>query len=64
MVLWLFRRRGVGAIDSDDENPRLREKARRAPNSWLGRLESLIEEGQGRGEIRCDVEPSELVGLP
>ena len=40
------------------------KKARRAPNSWLDRLESLIEEGQGRGQIRCDVEPSELLGLP
>src|SRR5215469_6970617 len=51
------------AIDSDDGNPQLREKARRALNSWLGRLESIIEEGQGRGEIRRDVGPSELATL-
>lgn len=34
------------AIDSDDGNPRLREKARGALASWLDRLESIIEEGQ------------------
>lgn len=51
------------AIDSDDGNPQLREKARHALNSWLGRLESIIEEGQGRAEIRRYVEPSELATL-
>lgn len=48
------------AIDSDDGNPRLREKARRALNSWLDRLRSIIEEGQRRGEIRLDVDSSKL----
>ena len=51
------------AIDSDDGNPQLREKARRALGSWLERLQSIIEEGQRRGEIRSDVDSSELATL-
>jgi TetR/AcrR family transcriptional repressor of nem operon len=51
------------AIDSDDGNPRLREKARRALGSWLDRLESIIEQGQRRGEIRSDIDSSEVATL-
>ena len=51
------------AIDADDGNPQLRRKARRALNSWLGRLRSIIEEGRRRGEIRGDVDSSELATL-
>src|SRR5580693_2199546 len=43
------------AIDSDDGNPELRGKARRALSSLLGRLRRIIEEGQRSGEIRGDV---------
>jgi TetR/AcrR family transcriptional repressor of nem operon len=48
------------ATDSDDGKPALRTKARRAFNSWLNRLRSIVEEGQARGEIRSGVDPSEL----
>jgi TetR/AcrR family transcriptional regulator, transcriptional repressor for nem operon len=51
------------AIDSDDGNPQLREKARRALSSWLDRLRNIIEEGQRRGEVRGDVDSSELAAL-
>lgn len=51
------------ATDSDDGNPALRTKARRAFHSWLGRLRSIVEEGQRRGEIRSDVDPMELATL-
>lgn len=51
------------AIDSDDGNPQLREKARRALASWLDRLQSIIEEGQRGGEIRIDVDSSALAAL-
>jgi TetR/AcrR family transcriptional regulator, transcriptional repressor for nem operon len=51
------------AADSDDGNPALRRKVRRAFDSWLGRLRSIVEEGQGRGEIRRDVNPAELSTL-
>ena len=51
------------AIDSDDGNPQLREKARQALNGWLDRLQKIIEEGKRRGEVREDVDSSELATL-
>ena len=51
------------AIDSDDGNPQLREKARRALRGWLGRLRSIVEEGQRSGEISRDIDSSELATL-
>ncbi|HEX2661753.1 MAG TPA: TetR/AcrR family transcriptional regulator [Candidatus Acidoferrum sp.] len=51
------------AIDADDGNPRLREKARRALASWLGRLQSIVEDGQRQEEIRSDIDASELAAL-
>jgi TetR/AcrR family transcriptional regulator, transcriptional repressor for nem operon len=51
------------AIDSDDGNPELRGKARRALSSWLSRLKWIIEEGQRSGEIRRDVNSWELPAL-
>jgi TetR/AcrR family transcriptional regulator, transcriptional repressor for nem operon len=51
------------AIDSDDGNPQLREKARRALAGWLARIASIVEEGQGRGEIRPDIDSAELAAL-
>ena len=51
------------AIDSDDGNPQLRGKARRALSSWLDRLKSIAEEGKQRGEVRTDVESAELAAL-
>jgi TetR/AcrR family transcriptional regulator, transcriptional repressor for nem operon len=73
-IVWNFRDRRAGlvqggcpllntAIDSDDGNPALRAKARRAFNSWLGRLQSIVEEGQGRGEIRASINAMELATL-
>ena len=51
------------AIDSDDGNPQLRDKARRALGSWLDRLQAIIEEGRRRGEVRREVDSSELAAL-
>ena len=51
------------AIDSDDGNPQLRAKARRALGSWLYRLQSVTEEGQRRGEVRSDVDSAKLATL-
>ena len=51
------------AIDSDDGNPQLREKARKALDSWLDRIEAVVEEGQRRGEIRPDVDSAKLATL-
>jgi TetR/AcrR family transcriptional regulator, transcriptional repressor for nem operon len=51
------------AIDSDDGNPRLRAKARHALDSWLHRLQTIVEEGQRRGEVRRDVDSGKLAAL-
>lgn len=51
------------AIDSDDGNPQLREKARKALDSWLERIGAVVEEGQRRAEIRRDIDSSELAAL-
>ena len=51
------------AIDSDDGNPQLRAKARRALTWWLDRLQSIAEEGQKRGEVRSDVDSAKLATL-
>ena len=51
------------AIDSDDGNPQLRAKARRALSSLLDRLQSIAQEGQRRGEVRGDVDSAKLATL-
>jgi TetR/AcrR family transcriptional regulator, transcriptional repressor for nem operon len=51
------------AIDCDDGNPQLRARARRALSSWLDRLQSIAEEGQGRGEVRSDVDSAKVATL-
>jgi TetR/AcrR family transcriptional repressor of nem operon len=51
------------AIDSDNGNPQLRAKARRALGWWLDRLISIAEEGRMRGEVRPDVDSAELATL-
>ncbi len=48
------------AVDSDDGNPQLRAKARRALRLWLERLQSIAEEGKSKGEIRSDVDSAKL----
>jgi TetR/AcrR family transcriptional regulator, transcriptional repressor for nem operon len=51
------------AIESDDGNRQLRAKARQALSSLLGRLQSIAEEGQRRGEVRADVDSAKLATL-
>ena len=51
------------AIDSDDGNPRLRAKARKALSSWLVRLQEVAEEGKRRGEIRSHIDSAQLAML-
>jgi TetR/AcrR family transcriptional repressor of nem operon len=51
------------AIDSDDGNPQLRAKARKALSWWLDRLQSIAKEGQERGEVRSDVDSTKLATL-
>ncbi|HWY42032.1 MAG TPA: TetR/AcrR family transcriptional regulator [Candidatus Sulfotelmatobacter sp.] len=51
------------AIDSDDGNPALRAKAKRALRSWLDRLGAIIIAGQQRGEVNRNVDAEELANL-
>src|SRR5712692_4287936 len=51
------------AIDSDEGNPELRAKARRALSWWLDRLQSIAEEGKRRAEVRSDVDSAKLATL-
>ena len=51
------------AIDSDDGHPQLRRKARGALDYWLGRLQSIAEEGKRKGEVRSAVDSTELATL-
>jgi TetR/AcrR family transcriptional regulator, transcriptional repressor for nem operon len=51
------------AIDSDDAHPPLRRKARRALDYWIGRLQSIAEEGKRKGEVRSGVDSEELATL-
>lgn len=51
------------AIEADDGNPQLRNKARHALDSWRGRLQSIVEEGRRKGKIRSDVDAGKLATL-
>lgn len=51
------------AIDCDDGNATLRERAKMALQSWLDQLTDIAREGQRRGEIAIDVDPARLAVL-
>jgi len=51
------------AVDSDDGNPVLRERARQALGNWQKLLISVINEGIQRREIRGGVDPHGLATL-
>jgi TetR/AcrR family transcriptional regulator, transcriptional repressor for nem operon len=51
------------AIDSDDGNSVIRERAREALRGWQGRLAKVVRAGRTRGEIRKSVKPDELAAL-
>ena len=51
------------AVESDDGNPVLRERARQALGEWRSLLTSVINEGIQRREIRSEVDPNKLAML-
>ncbi len=51
------------AIDADDGNPVLRDRARGALRKWLGLLRSVVSAGIKAGEIRATVDPHQLATL-
>jgi TetR/AcrR family transcriptional regulator, transcriptional repressor for nem operon len=51
------------AIDADDGNPILRERARRALHQWRDRLSEIIRMGLKKREIRSGTDPKKLATL-
>ncbi len=51
------------AIEADDGNPILRERARRALRQWQDRLSEIVRTGLKRKEIRSGVDPKKLATL-
>ena len=51
------------AVESDDGNPVLRERARQALGTWQNLLTSVINEGIRQREIRSGVDPNRLATL-
>ena len=51
------------AVESDDGNPVLRERARQALGKWQNLLISVINEGIQRREIRSGIDPNRLAML-
>jgi TetR/AcrR family transcriptional repressor of nem operon len=50
-------------IDSDDGNPVLRKRARKALDGWLNDLSAIVSSGIQRKEIRREVNPKTLAAL-
>lgn len=51
------------AVDADDGNPVLRARVGKALRSWLGRLQTIVEQARERGEIGPDVEAKAVATL-
>jgi TetR/AcrR family transcriptional repressor of nem operon len=51
------------AVDADDGNPVLLERAAKALRFWLTRLQKIVEQGTKRGEIRKDMDPKAAATL-
>lgn len=51
------------AIDADDGNPILRERARRALHQWRDILSDIVNAGLERKEIRSGIDPKKLATL-
>ena len=45
------------AVEADDANPPLKEKAQKTLADWLGLIGSLVKEGISNGELEPDVDP-------
>jgi TetR/AcrR family transcriptional repressor of nem operon len=51
------------AVDSDDGNPMLRGRARKALADWKGRIVRTLKKGIARGEVQDDVVPESIAIL-
>jgi AcrR family transcriptional regulator len=51
------------AVESDDTNPALRDRAQQAMNSWRNLISQIIDKGITRGEIRSGVDADEIATI-
>ncbi|WP_213804912.1 TetR/AcrR family transcriptional regulator [Granulicella sp. dw_53] len=51
------------AVDSDDGNPILREKVRKALRNWKSLLENILNEGIIAGTIRPNIDPLKVASV-
>jgi TetR/AcrR family transcriptional repressor of nem operon len=51
------------AVDADDGNLALRDRARKAVRGWEEALVNIVIEGQRQGEIRSEVQPQSVATL-
>jgi TetR/AcrR family transcriptional regulator, transcriptional repressor for nem operon len=51
------------AIDSDDGNPVLRARVSKALKSWLGRVQTILDQARERGEAQVDVDTKTVATL-
>lgn len=51
------------AVESDDTNPVLRDRAQQAMNSWRNLISQIIEKGISRGEICSGVDADEIATI-
>jgi TetR/AcrR family transcriptional regulator, transcriptional repressor for nem operon len=51
------------AVDADDGNSILRDRASKALRFWITRLQSIVKQAADRGEIRPDVDPKVVATL-
>jgi TetR/AcrR family transcriptional repressor of nem operon len=51
------------AVDTDDGNLALRDRARRAYRGWEGALVNILKDGQSRDEVRHEVRPQSVANF-
>ena len=51
------------AIEADDGNPILRERVNKALRAWIAQLQTVVADGQSRGEVRRDVDPKQVAAV-
>lgn len=51
------------AVEADDANPALKERAAGAATDWLRLVGGLVKEGVASGELRADADPREVASV-
>src|SRR5215218_9602666 len=51
------------AVEADDANPALKERAAEAATDWLRLVGSVVKQGVASGELRTDADPREVASV-